>query len=210
MKVRRLSVRDALAFTPDVHRDERGFFVSPFEGTAFASHGGAPVFPVAQASFSVSRRGAVRGVHVTRTPPGMAKYVYCAHGRAKDIVVDLRVGSPTFGRWDAVELDAETPRAVYVPVGVGHAFAALEDGTLMTYLMSGPYVPANELAVSPVDPELALHLGGLPDPIMSGRDLTAPSLAEARAKDLLPDHASCARAEELLWRDALNEDAPGR
>ncbi|GAA1571019.1 hypothetical protein GCM10009678_62090 [Actinomadura kijaniata] len=155
MKTRALSVEPALEFRPDVHHDARGCFLSPYESTAFTERTGGPAFPVAQVSHGVSRNGTVRGVHFTRTPPGMAKYVYCLRGRARDFVVDLRVGSPTFGRHDVVELDAAVPRALYVPAGLGHAFVALEDETVMTYLMSGGYVPENELAVSPLCPSAA-------------------------------------------------------
>lgn len=201
-RVRRLAVEGALAFTPTVYRDHRGMFVSPYEWEPFAAAAGAALFPLAQASFSESRRGVVRGVHFTTTPPGAAKYVWCARGSALDIVVDTRVGSPTFGRWDSVLLDQRTYRAVYLPVGVGHAFVALEDQTVMSYLLSQGYAQEHERAINPLDPSLALPVPRDPAPILSERDRTAPTLAEARAAGILPQLAACHRAAVALSRAA--------
>jgi dTDP-4-dehydrorhamnose 3,5-epimerase len=131
----------------------------------------------------------IRGVHFADVPPGQAKYVHCAHGALLDVVVDVRVGSPTFGRHEAVLLDAAEHRAVYLAEGLGHAFCALADGTVAGYLCSTPYAPAIERAVHPLDPEL-----GLPWPadlahVLSDKDAAAPTLAEARAAGLLPTFA---------------------
>ncbi|RCV50837.1 dTDP-4-dehydrorhamnose 3,5-epimerase family protein [Marinitenerispora sediminis] len=198
MRVRRLGVEGALEFTPEVFRDDRGAFTSPLQRHAFARAAGRPPFPVAQTSHSRSRRGTVRGVHYTRTPPGTAKYVCCLAGRALDLVIDLREGSPTFGRCEAVPLDGEGSRALYLPVGVGHAFVALEDGTLMSYLMSAEYAPEHELAVRPLDPALGLPLPDGLDPLLSDRDCGAPTLAEARERGLLPEYDTCRTIEESL------------
>ncbi|MFE9870510.1 dTDP-4-dehydrorhamnose 3,5-epimerase family protein [Micromonospora sp. NPDC005686] len=192
----RTLVAGALAFATPAFPDERGVFRTPFRSSAFAPAIGRPLFPVAQVNFSVSRRGAVRGLHYTATPPGTAKYVYCAHGRALDIVVDLRVGSPTFGRYDAVELDQERCPALYLPLGVGHLFIALEDDTVMNYLLSLEYRPENELALAPFDPQLALPIPEDIDPILSARDRAAPGLAEALDAGLLPDYTACRALEE--------------
>jgi 5-epimerase len=191
MRSRPLAVSGAFVFTPDVFPDDRGFFVSPMQRPALRDTVGQASFPVAQASYSRSRRGVVRGVHFTRTPPGCAKYVYCPQGQALDIVVDIRIGSPTFGRWDTVLLDPETARAVYFPIGVGHAFVALTDHTIMTYLLSAAYDAPNELAVSVTDPTLALPIPPDVEPILSARDTAAPTLAEAEAAGLLPDFPTC-------------------
>ena len=158
MQARKLAVDGALEFTPRVFRDRRGLFLSPFQHEAFVAAHGAPLFPVAQSNHSESSRGVVRGLHYTLTPPGSAKYVYCARGEALDIVVDIRVGSPTFGAVDAVKLDQEHFRTMYFPVGVGHAFVALADDTVMSYMLSSAYVPEQELALSPLDPALRLPI----------------------------------------------------
>lgn len=191
MRGKELAVAGAFEFTPTVFDDDRGAFVSTFQEPAFVRAVGHPLFPVAQASLSVSRRDVVRGVHFTRTPPGTAKYVCCPRGRALDIVVDLRVGSPSFGRFDTVELSPTNFHAVYFPVGVGHAFVALEDDTVMSYLLSLSYAPENELALSVLDPALNLPIPEGITPVLSERDRIAPDLAEARAAGLLPDYREC-------------------
>ncbi|MFB4285475.1 MULTISPECIES: dTDP-4-dehydrorhamnose 3,5-epimerase family protein [unclassified Nonomuraea] len=186
MEHRELAVAGAYAFFPEVFPDARGDFASPYQERAFVAAVGRPLFPVAQASRSVSRRGAVRGVHYTLVPPGTAKYVYCAGGRALDMVVDLRAGSPTFARWEAIELAAGDGTAVYLPPGVGHAFAALEDDTVVCYLLSEEYRKEHELAVSVFDEEIGLRLPpGLPV-LLSERDRQAPTLAEVAALGQLP------------------------
>lgn len=196
MHARQLNVEGVVEFSPQFHRDQRGTFVAPFTREAFAAHTGRSTFSVAQLIYSTSRRGTVRGIHFTRCPPGRAKYVCCLAGEAQDFVVDLRKGSPTFGRWDSTLLSGETMRALYVPVGVGHGFAALREGTLISYLVAGDYVPANELALSPLDPQLALPLPDGPDSLLSGRDRTAPTLRELDEQGLLPDYAQARRIED--------------
>jgi epimerase EvaD len=200
VQVRKLAVAGALEFTPKVFRDRRGMFLSPFQEEAFLQAHGAPLFPVAQSNHSESSRGVVRGVHVTVTPPGSAKYVYCARGAALDIVVDIRVGSPTFGAVDAVRLDQEHFRTMYFPVGVGHAFVALTDQTVMSYMLSSSYVPEHELAISPLDPALNLPIPTDIEPLMSDRDMVAMTLAEARAAGTLPEYDRCRAIEESLHR----------
>ncbi|GAB3834767.1 dTDP-4-dehydrorhamnose 3,5-epimerase family protein [Dactylosporangium cerinum] len=187
-QVRELGVGGAFAFTTAAFPDDRGVFLSPYQQAVFVGALGRPLFPVAQCSYSVSRRGVVRGVHFTATPPGTAKYVYCARGKVLDIVVDLRVGSPTFGAHDAVTLGDVDTGALYLPVGVGHTFVALEDDSVMTYLLSTEYRRENELAVSALDPALGLPVPPDITPVLSERDREAPTLAEALAAGILPDY----------------------
>ncbi|MFI9841231.1 dTDP-4-dehydrorhamnose 3,5-epimerase family protein [Nonomuraea sp. NPDC051941] len=198
MHARALAVEGAFEFTPKVFPDDRGSFVSPHQHRAFVEAVGRPLFPVTQTNVSTSRRGVLRGVHYTLTPPGTAKYTCCVRGKAIDIVVDIRVGSPTYGRWDSSVLNGVSYRSLYLPVGVGHAFVALEDETMMTYLLSEPYEPDHELAVDPLDPALGLPIPADIEPIMSQRDLAAPTLAEAAAAGLLPDYATCREIESGL------------
>jgi len=200
MTSRPLAVTGAYEFTPRVFPDERGIFVAPLQGPVFAEAVGHAPFPVAQSNHSRSRRGVVRGIHYTVTPPGTAKYVYCPIGRAIDIVVDIRVGSPTFGKWDSVVLDPEDFRAAYLPVGVGHAFVALEDDTVMSYLLSDSYVAENELALSPMDPGLGLPLPEGGEAILSPRDLAAPTFAQALERGLLPSYERCMEIQEEKCR----------
>lgn len=198
MRVRELQVAGAFEFAPTVHPDERGTFASPFQERAFGSATGRPLFPVAQASTSRSRRGTVRGIHFAAVPPGVGKYLYCPHGAVVDIVVDLRLGSPTFRRWEAMTLSSEDLRGVYLPLGVGHAFVALEDESIVCYLLSRSYTPTLERTVSVRDDSLGLPIPA--EPILSERDADAPTLAEAQAAGLLPDYAACRRLEERWGR----------
>jgi epimerase EvaD len=190
---RELAVEGAFAFTPTVHPDDRGVFVSPFQEPAFVEATGHR-HGVAQTNINVSARDVIRGIHFTRTPPGQSKYVYCVRGRALDVVVDLRVGSPTFGRWDAVEVDGSAFVAMYFPVGVGHTFLALEDHTTMSYVVTSFYDPVNELSVNPLDPALALPWPEGHRFRLSARDTAAPTLDEARDLGLLPAYADCGTA----------------
>ncbi|MEU6838666.1 MULTISPECIES: dTDP-4-dehydrorhamnose 3,5-epimerase family protein [Streptomyces] len=200
MEAKELGVVGAHVFTPQVFADSRGAFVSPFQEEAFVRQTGHRLFPVEQISHSRSRRGVVRGVHFTRTPPGMAKYVYCPRGRALDIIVDLRRGSPTFGRHATVVLDPVDFRAVYFPVGLGHAFVALEDDTVMAYTLSLAYAPENELALSVYDPDLALSLPEDIEPVVSERDRVAQSLEQALESGVLPDYEQCLELDARLAR----------
>jgi epimerase EvaD len=190
MKVRELAVRDAYEFTPQQFPDHRGLFVAPFQEAALVEAVGHPL-RLAQTNHSVSRRGTIRGVHFAHTPPGQAKYVYCPSGALLDVIVDLRVGSPTFGRWDAVRLDSVDFRAVYLAEGLGHAFVALEENTAMAYLCSTGYSPTREHGITPLDPELGLPWPTDLEPVMSEKDTDAPTLAEARAAGLLPSYEAC-------------------
>ena len=190
MGIRELKVEGAYEITPQVFNDERGFFVSPYQERNFVRYTGRALFPVVQSSFNKSRRGVVRGVHFTAVPPGMAKYVFSPLGKVLDVVVDLRVGSPRYGMWDSVVLDQRSVRAVYLPVGVGHMTVALEDDTVVSYLLSTEYVRENELAVSPLDPRLELPIPADIDPLLSERDREAPTLEEAERAGILPDYAT--------------------
>ncbi|MGK3209326.1 dTDP-4-dehydrorhamnose 3,5-epimerase family protein [Amycolatopsis sp. MEPSY49] len=190
MEFRRLSVPDAFEFSPRAFPDERGLFVAPFQEEVLREATGHPL-RLAQANHSVSRRGAIRGIHFADTPPGQAKYIYCARGSLLDVVVDIRVGSPTFGTWDAVQLDSARYNAAYLAEGLGHGFIALEDDTVMAYLCSEGYNPAGEHGITPLDPALGLPWPADVEPILSEKDRNAPTLAEALEKGLLPSYQDC-------------------
>ncbi|MGZ4544659.1 MAG: dTDP-4-dehydrorhamnose 3,5-epimerase family protein [Blastococcus sp.] len=191
MEIRELAVPDSYLVDLVPHGDSRGRFTEWYRADVLSAALGHPL-TLAQANHSVSARGALRGVHFAQVPPGQAKYVYCPAGKLLDVVVDLRVGSPTFGVHDAVVLDSEQPRALYLSEGLGHAFLSLADGTSLTYLVSTGYDPAREFTVSPLDPELALPWPGDVELELSDRDRAAPTLAEARERGLLPTTDQCA------------------
>ena len=190
MKAYELSIPDAWVFEPTVFPDARGMFAAPYQQSAFREALGFDL-TVAQTNHSVSARGVVRGVHFADTPPGQAKYVYCPRGALLDVVVDVRVGSSTFGAFEAVELDGRSCRGVYLAEGLGHAFVALEDDTVMAYLCSTPYNPGAEHGISPLDPALGLPWPADLEPLLSDKDAAAPTLAAAADAGLLPDHDAC-------------------
>ena len=185
-----LDIEGAWAFTPRIHRDGRGDLLEWLRGAELDADLGYRL-DVAQANCSVSRRGVIRGIHFADVPPGQAKYVTCASGAIIDVVVDLRVGSPGFGRWQAVRLDDQARSALYISEGLGHAFAALTDQATVLYLCSTPYSPAREHGVHPLDPEIGIAWPEDMELILSDKDATAPSLAEARSAGLLPAYGDC-------------------
>jgi dTDP-4-dehydrorhamnose 3,5-epimerase len=197
MDVRQLAVTGAWEFTPRVFGDDRGAFLEWFKAPEFAEAVGHP-FTIAQANHSVSRRGVLRGIHFAAVPPSQAKYVYCPQGAVLDVIVDIRAGSPTYGEWDAVQLDSVDRRAVYLAEGLGHAFMALEDDSIVTYLCSTGYNPGREFGTNPLDEALGLPWPRDIEPILSDKDRAAPSLAAALDQGLLPAYGECVSYYESL------------
>ncbi|MGL5815939.1 MAG: dTDP-4-dehydrorhamnose 3,5-epimerase family protein [Phycicoccus sp.] len=197
MLVEPLPIAGAWVVTPRQFPDDRGTFLESFRGDLLAPHlGHRP--DIVQTNVSVSARGTVRGIHFADVPPGQGKYVTAASGALVDYVVDIRVGSPTFGRWEAVLLDAVDRRAVWLSEGLGHAFCAVDDGTTAVYLCTSAYDPAAEHSVNPLDPALGLVLPEGIRPRLSAKDAAAPDIADAASSGLLPTMAACvARADAL-------------
>ncbi|GAA4907420.1 dTDP-4-dehydrorhamnose 3,5-epimerase family protein [Streptomonospora salina] len=193
MEIRPLGIEGAWQITPQQHTDDRGGFAEWYRFDLLACEIGHPL-RLAQANLSVSRRDVLRGIHFADVPPGQAKYVTCVRGAVLDVVVDLRVGSPSYGRWEKILLDETDRRSVYLAEGLGHGFCAVTDDATVTYLCSETYNPAREHTVHPLDPDLGIAWGTA-DPLLSPRDTAAPSLAEARASGLLPEYGSCRQLE---------------
>jgi dTDP-4-dehydrorhamnose 3,5-epimerase len=190
MDVRHHDIAGVFTFTPILRPDDRGVFLEAFKADVFAEAVGHR-FDLKQMNISVSRAGTVRGVHFADVPPGQAKYVQCLAGRILDVVVDIRVGSPTFGQWDAVELDDVERKALYIAEGLGHAFCALSESATVGYLCSEPYAPGREHGINPLDPALGLPWPDGERSVLSEKDAAAPTLAEAVASGLLPQWADC-------------------
>ncbi|GAA3026882.1 dTDP-4-dehydrorhamnose 3,5-epimerase [Gordonia defluvii] len=192
MKIRELAISGAWEFTPIQHGDSRGVFLEAYQAPLLAEVIGHNL-DLAQVNVSVSAAGTVRGVHFADVPPGQAKYVSCVVGAVLDVIVDLRVGSPTFGQHEAVLLDDIDRRAVYLSEGLGHAFCALADGSTVAYLCSTGYNPAAEHGVNPMDPALGIKwptVGRDGAPLtfeLSAKDSAAPGLGQAEIDGLLPD-----------------------
>jgi dTDP-4-dehydrorhamnose 3,5-epimerase len=167
-------IPDIALIEPEVHGDERGFMVETFRAGAWREAGAAADF--VQENHSRSGAGILRGIHF-QTSPGQAKLVRCARGRIWDVVVDLRRGSATYRRWEGHELDDETHRQLFVPVGFGHGFCVLSDEADVTYKLSSYYDPATEAGIAWDDPEVGIEWP-VSDPVLSERDRSAPRLAE--------------------------------
>ncbi|RIJ57706.1 dTDP-4-dehydrorhamnose 3,5-epimerase family protein [Clavibacter phaseoli] len=186
MQIRELAVPDAYELTPVQRTDDRGVFLEWYRFDEIQEAVGHPL-DLRQANMSVSRRGVVRGIHFADVPRGQAKHVKAVSGAVLDFIVDIRVGSPTFGQWDSVRLDTETHKAVYISEGLGHCFVALTDDAAVTYLVSDVYNPSAEHGIDPLDPEIGLVFPEeAGEPLLSPKDTAAPTLAEAAAAGLLP------------------------
>ncbi|MCW2654983.1 MAG: rmlC [Mycobacterium sp.] len=198
MGVRELAVPGAFEITPRLHADERGMFFEWFTQTQFGGFAGHD-FDLRQANCSVSAAGVLRGLHFAQLPPGQAKYVTCLRGAVFDVAVDIRVGSPTYGRWDSVLLDDSHRHSVYLAEGLAHGFLALQDDSTVMYLCSAGYHPQREHTILATDPAIGIDWPPVPGGIrMSERDHAAPPLAAARAADLLPtwDEAQAFKATQ--------------
>ena len=197
MKIRPLSLAGAFEVTPVQHRDPRGTFLEWYRFEPLAEAVGHPL-RLAQANLSVSVRGTLRGIHYADVPPSQAKYVTCVRGAVLDVVVDIRTGSPAFGRWDAVRLDEDERAAVYLAEGLGHAFVALSDDATVVYLCSEVYNPTGERGLNPLDPAIGVEWPDDVPPLLSPKDEAAPTLADAELQGLLPSWDECqAHYEEL-------------
>ena len=159
---------------PVVHGDERGFMVESFRTDAWGELGVDT--PFVQHNHSRSSRGTLRGIHF-QTHPGQAKLVRCARGEILDVAVDLRRDSPTYGQWEGQVLDDELHRQLFIPVGFGHGFAVLSDVADVSYLCSSTYDPATESGIAWDDPGVGVEWP-VEQPLLSGRDTSAPTLAE--------------------------------
>jgi dTDP-4-dehydrorhamnose 3,5-epimerase len=187
VQLRELAIPDAYEITPRQHSDERGVFLEWYRFDRLEETVGHSL-SLRQGNTSVSRRGVVRGIHFADIPIGQAKYVTVPFGVAIDFVVDIRVGSPTFGHWDSVLLDDVTRRAVYISEGLGHCFVALSEGTVLNYLVSDVYNASREHAINPLDPEIGIVFPlDVEELLLSSKDTEAPGLAAANADGMLPN-----------------------
>lgn len=192
MDIQPLAVPDSFVMTPRQFPDDRGVFLEWFKVAAFHERTGHR-FSLAQANCSVSSRGVLRGVHFADVPPGQSKYVTCFSGAVLDVIIDIRVGSPTFGAVDTVVLDDADRRAVYLAEGLGHAFIVISDQAIVSYLCSEPYAPSREHGIHPLDPDLGIEWPTGIEPVLSPKDAAAPTLAQAQDEGLLPTYDDCVR-----------------
>ena len=200
MQIRELSIPDSYEITPKQFGDDRGVFLEWGRFDRLEESIGHKL-NVVQANTSVSKRGSVRGIHFADIPPSQAKYVTATYGAVLDYIIDIRVGSPTFGQWDSVLLDDTDRKAVYIAEGIGHCFVALTDNATVSYLVTAPFNPGREHGINPLDADIGLvfppEAGEL---LLSPKDTDAPGLAESAANGLLPTWA-----DAKAFYAALNE-----
>ncbi|MFP1627166.1 dTDP-4-dehydrorhamnose 3,5-epimerase [Streptomyces sp. 5K101] len=201
--MRQLSIGGAWVHEPKVFPDSRGSFHEWFRAPDLAEAAGHRL-RLEQANCSVSARGTLRGIHFADVPPSQAKYVTCVRGAVVDVIVDIRVGSPTYRRWEAVRLDDADHHAVYLAEGLGHAFMALTDDATVVYLCSEGYAPEREHGIHPLDPDLGIEWPEGVTPLLSEKDAAAPTLAEAERQGLLPSYEEC----EAYYLRLSAADAP--
>jgi len=189
VQIRELSIPDSYEITPKQMGDDRGVFLEWYRFDKLSEVIGHPL-DLRQGNLSVSKKGVVRGIHFADVPRGQAKYVQAVHGAVLDFVIDIRVGSPTFGQWDSVLLDTVDHRSIYLAEGLGHAFVALTDDATVSYLVSDTYNAPREHGINPTDGDINLVF---PDSagelLLSPKDTDAPGLHEAAELGLLPQFA---------------------
>lgn len=169
-----------------VWADDRGFFREWFKWSEL--HETGYDFATSQANLSRSVRDVVRGLHYSLAPEGQAKVVTCVAGTLEDVIVDVRVGSPTFGAVDVVSLSGDLGRSVVLPAGVAHGFCVTSEDATLAYLLSSPYNAPFELEISPFDKEIGVAWPLTGEPIVSEKDAGAPSLTQRREANELPTY----------------------
>lgn len=184
--MRRLNIEGAFVTAHNVHGDDRGLFREWYKKSKFDS--GNVDFQIAQANHSISEKNVLRGVHYSIAPVGQHKLVTCVYGSILDVLVDLRIDSPTFLNVEKLVLTPESGEVLFVPTGVGHSFLVISDLASVVYLTSSEFDPGNEKTISPLDSALGLEWLGksAEDLLLSERDKSAPSLHEARSRGHLP------------------------
>ncbi|HTB21559.1 MAG TPA: dTDP-4-dehydrorhamnose 3,5-epimerase [bacterium] len=182
MRVEAMDIPGVLLITPDVFRDARGFFVETYHEARYQAAGVPDRF--VQDNHSLSARGTLRGLHAQRSRP-QAKLVRCVRGLIWDVAVDIRQGSPHFGRWVGAELGAESAAQIYVPKGFAHGFAVLSETAEVEYKCSDYYAPEDQFTIRWDDPEIGIAWP-VTDPLLSDKDAKAPLLAAWAAQKFLP------------------------
>jgi dTDP-4-dehydrorhamnose 3,5-epimerase len=180
MNVVATTIPEVLIIEPKLHGDQRGVFFEIFKADRYAAHG---IGPFVQDNFSHSARGVLRGLHL-QNPKTQGKLISVLRGRVRDVAVDVRRGSPTFGQHVAVDLDDESRRQLWVPRGFAHGFVVLSETADFFYKCDDLHSPAEEIVVRWDDPAIGIAWG-MEAPLLSVRDAAAPLLAEVRT---LPEY----------------------
>lgn len=186
MELKPLGIEGAWLAESPVWSDERGFFREWFKSVDIKDATGRD-FGIEQANISLSSRGTLRGIHYSIAPRGQAKWITCISGSIKDVIVDIRPNSKSYGLWIEVELSGNSGKAVFISEGLGHGFIALEDNTAVAYLVSTQFSPSDEFEINPLDEKIGINWGmDLSGLKVSEKDKKAPTLAERLAEGKLP------------------------
>jgi dTDP-4-dehydrorhamnose 3,5-epimerase len=174
-----------LAESP-IWSDDRGFFREWFKLTDIKNATGRD-FEIEQANISLSSRGTLRGIHYSIAPRGQAKWITCVSGSIKDVIIDIRPESKSFGHWIEVEMTGDSGHAIFISEDLGHGFLALEDNTAVAYLVSTQFSPAHEFEIDPLDQKIGVNWGmDLSELKISDKDRNAPTLAQRLIEGKLP------------------------
>lgn len=190
MQISPLAFDGAYIIRPSISSDDRGVSLELFSQPVFQQTFGYQL-SVAQINCALSRRGTIRGIHATALPPGQSKNIACVSGAIIDIVVDIRIGSPTYGQNISVLLDEEKRHVLYLAEGLAHGVAPLTEEATIVYLCSSTYSPNRQIVINPLDPELALPWPATEKFRLSEQDRNAPTLSEARELGILPAYSGC-------------------
>jgi dTDP-4-dehydrorhamnose 3,5-epimerase len=181
-----LGIEGAWLAESPIWKDDRGFFYEWFKSEEVKTATGQD-FGIEQANISLSSAGTLRGIHYSIAPRGQAKWITCVSGSIQDVIVDICPNSKTFGRWVDVELKGDSGKAVFISEGLGHGFLALEDNTIVAYLVSSPFSPTDEYEINPLDKKIGIKWGiEISNLKISGKDKAAPTLAERLVEGKLP------------------------
>ena len=189
MKAHPLNISGSWKIEFQKFEDNRGFFYESFKAEEFPKLIGRN-FDIKQTNTSSSAKGSVRGIHYALVPPSQAKLVQCQRGSIKDYVIDIRIGSPTFGQFEAIDLDEGSASAIFIEEGLAHAFVALENNTIVTYYVSEKYNPEREKGINPFDKTLNILWPEI-DLILSEKDKAAISLEQATDQGILTTYDEC-------------------
>jgi len=175
-KFNRTSALDLILIEPDVYKDERGYFMEVYKSSEFQKAGIDKTW--VQVSQSSSQKNSLRGLHYQKNPKAQGKLVSVLHGSIFDVAVDVRRGSPTFGKWTGVELNATKKNMIFIPEGFAHGFCVLSDYAEVNYLCSGEYAKDLERGIRWNDPEVNISWP-VKNPLVSDKDRNLPFLKEA-------------------------------
>lgn len=178
MQTESTSIAGLMIIIPDVFSDERGFFMESFQERRYQEILGGDIHFV-QDNLSFSKKGVLRGLHYQAPPFAQGKLVSVLRGRVRDVAVDIRHGSPTFGQYVSVELSADNHQQLWIPPGFAHGFVALEDDTIFAYKCTNVYSREHDRGVLWNDPVIGIDWG-VAEPIVSEKDKQHPLLKDLK------------------------------